>query len=253
VIARFLPQLGRRGRARRWRRAGEAPRIWAHRGASATHTENTVEAFAAARAAGADGIELDVMRCGSGEVVVFHDADLRRLAGRPEAIAGLPLAELRRVRLHGGGAISTLAEVLDACPDLDVNVEIKSAGAGRAGPLPALVARIVRAAGATRRVLVSSFDPWALVQLHLAAPELPTAFLFDAHRRARLGRWLGAAALHPAHRLCSADAVAGWRRAGFAVNVWTVDDPERLRALAAWGVDGVFANDPAAARAILAG
>jgi glycerophosphoryl diester phosphodiesterase len=252
-VARFLPQLGRRGRARRWRRAGEVPRIWAHRGASATHTENTLEAFAAARAAGADGVELDVMRCGSGEVVVFHDDDLRRLAGRHERIASLSLGELRRVELHGGGGISTLAEVLDLCRDLDVNVEIKSAGAARAGALPALVARIVRDAGATRRVLVSSFDPWALVQLHLAAPELPTALLFARPRTGRLGPWVGAAAVHPVHRLCSADAVARWHRAGFAVNVWTVDDPALLRALAGWGVDGVFANDPAAARAILAG
>jgi glycerophosphoryl diester phosphodiesterase len=55
--------------------------------------------------------------------------------------------------------------------------------------------------------------------------------------------------MHPEHVLCDAGQVAAWRRAGYAVNVWTVDDPARLRQLAAWGVDGVFANDPAAARA----
>ncbi len=254
MIARLLPAVGRRGRAARWWRTGATPRIWAHRGFSARLTENTLEAFAAARAAGADGIELDVMRCGSGEVVVFHDADLSRLAGRPERIAELPLAELRAVRLHGGGAISTLAEVLDACRDLDVNVEIKSPGPRRAGALPGLVSRIVRRAGAERRVLVSSFDPWALVQLHGAAPDLAKALLFGSRTTRRngwLGPWVGASALHPEHLLCSAATVARWRAAGYVVNVWTVDDPVRLRELAGWGVDGVFANDPEAARAVL--
>jgi glycerophosphoryl diester phosphodiesterase len=256
MIARFLPAIGRRSRGKRWRRPGALPRIWAHRGDSAHRTENTLEAFAAARAAGADGIELDVMPCRSGELVVFHDETLERLAGRPERIAALSLAELRAVRLAGDGRISTLREVLDATGDLEVNVEIKSPGPGKAGAAPAEVAKIVRDAGAAGRVLVSSFDPWALVQLHGLVPDLATALLFHAGepmpaRRGWIAPWIGASAMHPEHVLCTAATVGAWRRAGYAVNVWTVDDPARLRQLAAMGVDGVFANDPAAARAAL--
>jgi glycerophosphoryl diester phosphodiesterase len=256
VIARFFPPVGRRSRGKRWRRRGALPRIWAHRGDSAHATENTMEAFAAARAAGADGIELDVMPCRTGELVVFHDEDLVRLAGRPGRIAELSLAELRAVRLAGDGRISTLREVLDAVRDLEVNVEIKSPGPGRAGAAPLEVARLVRELGAADRVLVSSFDPWALVQLHGLVPTLATALLFHKGepmvvRRGWLAPWVGASAMHPEHVLCSAITVAAWRRAGYAVNVWTVDDPARLRELAAMGVDGVFANDPAAARAAL--
>lgn len=253
---RFAPVIGRKGRGRRWRRAGATPRIWAHRGASAHVTENTIAAFEAAVAARADGIELDTMLCRSGELIVFHDEDLQRLAGRPERIADLSLAEVRAIRLAGGHGIPTLAEVLEAVPTLEVNVELKSPGAGRAGGVPAAAAQVIRDLRAGDRVLVSSFDPWALVQLHGAAPELSTALLFHAGlplpaRRGWMGPWVGASAMHPEHVLCSAPAVAGWRKAGYAVNVWTVDDPARLRELAAWGVDGVFANDPAAARAAL--
>jgi len=256
AIARFVPAVGRHGRARRWRRLDARPRVWAHRGDSAHQVENTLEAFAAARAAGADGVELDVRLCRGGDVVVFHDDDLRRLAGRPEPIADLTLAELRAVRLGGGARIPTLREVFEATGELEVNVEIKSPGAGKAGPLPGVVARALRDAGAGERVLVSSFDPWALVQMHTAAPDVATAYLFhhDQSAPARtgwLGSWVGAAALHPEHVLCDAGRVAGWHRAGFAVNVWTVDDPARLRELAALGVDGVFANDPAAALRVL--
>src|SRR6476646_11792945 len=79
-----------------WRRrnVAELPLIIAHRGASAIETENTVGAFARARADGADGVELDVMTCGTGELVVFHDDDLTRLAGRPDRIPDTSFAAL---------------------------------------------------------------------------------------------------------------------------------------------------------------
>jgi len=256
VIARFLPTIGRRSRARRWKRLGARPRVWAHRGDSAHFVENTLEAFEGAARARADGIELDVRLCRGSDVVVFHDDDLARLAGRPDRVADLTLAELRAVRLRDGARIPTLREVFDATGDLPINVEIKSPGAGKAGALPAHVARILRDAGAADRVIVSSFDPWALVQMHTAAPEVATAFLFHAGevalaRTGWLGPWIGAAALHPEHVLCDARSVGAWRRSGFVVNVWTVDDPLRLQELASLGVDGVFANDPAAAIDVL--
>src|SRR5258708_34834961 len=84
------------------RAAGARPLVVGHRGASARAPENSVEAFARARADRADGVELDVLRCGTGEVVVFHDDDLARLGGRPDRIDALPPAGLPRGRGRGG-------------------------------------------------------------------------------------------------------------------------------------------------------
>lgn len=257
-VARLVPAMGRRGRASRWRRRGDRPRVWAHRGASALVTENTIGAFEEARRAGADGIELDVRSCRGGETVVFHDDDLVRLAGRPGRIADLTLSEIRTVRLIGDHRVPTLEETLEATVGLELNVEIKSPQVGRAGALPARVARAISDARALDRVIVSSFDPWALVQTHQALPGVSLALLFHAGeaypvRKGWLGPWIGAAALHPEHVLCTEESIAQWRRRGFAVAAWTVDDPARIAELARWGVDGLFCNDPAAALRVLAG
>jgi glycerophosphoryl diester phosphodiesterase len=255
-LARLWPALGRRPRgAHLWRR--ERPRVWAHRGASAHATENTIAAFELAVAHGADGIELDVLQCATGEVVVFHDDDLRRLAGRPQTIAELGWPELSAIELAGGHRIPLLEDALVAAAGLEVNVELKSVRPARPQPLAAATAAAIARVGAVERVLISSFDPVALWQLHLAAPRLPLAFLFDARlprplRASTVGMLSGASALHPEQTLCTPATIADWHRRGFAVNTWTVDEPGRLAALAAMGVDGVFANDPRAARAALA-
>jgi glycerophosphoryl diester phosphodiesterase len=236
-----------------WKQGVSPPRVIAHRGACRDAIENTLAAFRAARAAGAHGVELDVMRCASGEVVVFHDDDLTRLARRSERVDALPLDALREVDLGGGEGIPTLEEALEEIgPRLLVNVELKT-DKWRGDPeLATRVAELLRRGGWGRRALVSSFNPMALWQFQRAAPEVPTGFLFHAQERRPLreawpARLLAPFALHPEASLVDAIALAAWRRRGFAVAVWTVDDPHEIAALAALGVDAIITNEPARA------
>lgn len=231
-----------------------------HRGASAKALENTASAFGQAAADGADGVELDVLTCATGEVVVFHDDDLARLAGRPERIDALPFAEVRAVALRGGERIPTLEEAFEACgPDLLVNVELKSSGL-RDRHLPGLVtavSAILDRTGAAARVVVSSFSPTAVLLWRRRRPDVSAALLFEAGaplplRRAWALPLLSPFAAHPEQVLCDEASVRRWHAAGHAVNTWTVDDPARIGALARMGVDGIITNDPAAARAALA-
>ncbi|MEO6772251.1 MAG: glycerophosphodiester phosphodiesterase [Kofleriaceae bacterium] len=248
AFARFLPHLGRLSRAERWKRPGRRPRIWAHRGASALEMENTLAAFDRARADGADGIELDVQLDRDGVVVVFHDDTLDRLVGRPGRLAELSSLERRELRV-GGHAIPTLEEVLGELGDLECDVEIKSARLARATALVSATAEVIRRSGRAEQILVSSFDPFALVQFHAHLPDIALAYLFHAQqvwplRKGWVGNAMGASLFHPEHTLCTEASMKAWRTAGVPINAWTVDDDDELRRLDALGVDGVFCNDP---------
>jgi glycerophosphoryl diester phosphodiesterase len=201
--------------------------VWAHRGASATERENTVAAFAAAVALGADGIELDVRRAADGRPVIHHDP--------------LPPGEL-------AAHVPGLVEALDACGDVVVNIEIKEPPS-----LAEVVVDEVRRRGWADRVVVSCFD-WATVdRVRALDPGIPTALLSLRASPAELATCVagGHVAYHPHHAGVDPALVEEAHRLGLAVNVWTVDDPDRIRALAGMGVDAVVTNDvPGALRAL---
>jgi glycerophosphoryl diester phosphodiesterase len=224
-----------------------APLLYAHRGASADAPENTVAAFRLAREQGADGVELDVRRSADGDLVVHHDAAL------PD---GRIIVEVPTVALPV--SVPSLSEALDACEGLVVNVEIKNSPLDPDhDPELALakdVVALLRERGGRDRVLVSSFD-LATVDRVRALGDVATAFLtfIDPVGAAAvaLAADRGHIAIHPHQATVDGDFVALAHDAGLEVNVWTVDDPERIRQLADAGVDGIVTNVPARAREAL--
>ena len=227
----------------------------AHRGLPRNAQENTLQAFARARDAGADGVELDVRLAADGVPVVVHDADLERVAGERARIDALTCAQLAAIPLAKGGSIPSLSAALEATRDMAVNVEIKSPREERAtirsAAADALVDAVIRAVDAAPgdRVLISSFDPFALARVRLRRPRWFSALLFHPDQRLWLRRAGPAAlirpwALHPHHELATPAAIARWRRRGFRVHPFTVDDPQRARELAAAGAAALITDEP---------
>lgn len=235
--------------------------LLAHRGASADAPENTLPAFELAVRHGCDGVELDVMRCGSGELVVCHDERLDRLAGLDWEIAHTPYEKLRQAdvgsRLGFAPArIPLLSEVVQALPaPLLINVELKCETVDDGG-LSVATGEYLTRAGLEERVIVSSFNPLCLIRLARAFPKLRRGYLIDPERshffHAHIWAPLCAStSVHPHESACTPERVEVWHQHGWKVAVWTVDEPSRARELRQMGADYLITNRPKALREAL--
>ena len=221
--------------------------VLAHRGASKAERENTVAAFQRAHSMGAQAVELDVRRSADGALVVHHDP----LLGDGRAIIVTDRADLP-------DHIPTVSEALDACSGMWVNLEIKNDPSepdfdptdSIADDTMALLAE----RGETHRWLMSSFRIETMDRCRAVAPDVRTAWLTGVvpDDVVEILTSRGHTALHPWVRLLGRDVVDRCHGAGIEVNTWTCDDPERMRELIEWGIDGICTNVPEVALAVLA-
>lgn len=224
------------------------PLVYGHRGASAAAPENTLAAFDLARAQGADGVELDVRRTVDGHLVLHHDAVLAD---------GREVASVTRAELSP--SVPGLADALDVCVGVIVNIEIKNiVWEPDFDPDRAVAAEVVgllASRGGRDTVLVSSFDLRSIDRVKAMEPSLTTGFLTFVDPLPIEGLQQAADnghdAVHPHEATIDDAVVEAAHQAGLEVNAWTVDDPDRIRTLAGLGVDGVVTNVPDVARRVL--
>ena len=231
---------GRSGdRPQTWR---SAPQIISHRGVcrrtarARRRGENTLAVFEAGvealREMGfAPSIEFDVRRAADGQLVVIHDATLRRTAGVRGRVNRWTSRELREL------GVPLLTEVLDYFPGAEFHVEVKEAGLVRD------VKNIVLGRGLQERAIVSSFD-WR--ELPVLAPEVRFALTsgLPTRRMVRAAADVGAWAIHPAYSRTTRALVDAAHEAGLRVNAWTVNTKMGYRRMGRLGVDGVFSDNP---------
>ncbi|MGW6458741.1 glycerophosphodiester phosphodiesterase [Streptomyces sp. NPDC055078] len=231
---------------------------FAHRGGTAGGIENTAAAFRRAAALGYRYFETDVHTTSDGRLVAFHDATLDRVTDARGRIAELPWSAVRRARVAGREPLPLFDELLEEFPLARWNVDIKAESA-----LAPLV-DLVRRTGAWDRVCVGSFSERRVTRaLRLAGPRLATSYGVRGVLGLRL-RSLGVPASLRPGAVCAQvpEARSGVRvvdrrfvRAaharGLQVHVWTVNDPDRMRALLDLGVDGIMTDHLETLRTVL--
>jgi glycerophosphoryl diester phosphodiesterase len=242
------------------------PQVFAHRGGCALGPENTIAAFDLGRAAGADGLELDVHLSSDGVIVVCHDDLLDRTTNASGPIQACTAADLARVDaghrfadtagafpFRGLGiGIPTLRDVLARYRDLLIIIEMKedSAEMGRA------VASEVRAADAVERVCAAGYGQRSLDAARAALPEMATSASRPEAQLAVYRSIAGVPVRRAAYNAFQVPEMAGWLRiisprfirhvhnAGRRIQAWTIDDETDIRRLLGWGIDGVISNRP---------
>lgn len=156
--------------------------IFAHRGASSFHLENTFSAFKKAIEIGADGIELDIQLSKDGVLVVFHDGDLQRLAGRRKLIAQCEYDELIRYKIgkrftrwFSRERIVSFQEVLNWAnkEQIALNVELKESLLNNEHVLK----KVFKTIELPSNSHISSFHLSLLGAVKAVRPDLETAFI----------------------------------------------------------------------------
>lgn len=231
------------------------PLPFAHRGGFSdgqnTGLENSMAAFQSAVDLGFRYFETDVHVTADDAVVAFHDSSLLRTTGVRARVADLTYDELRACLIGGRETIPLLADLFQTWPQVRVNIDVKVRDAIEP------VVRVVRERRAEDRVCIASFSERRIraVRRRLG-PHVATAYgplgvaalralPIDGLRRRllsapvpclqvpwRVGRL----------EVVTSDFVDRAHSLGKHVHVWTVDDPDDMRALLDLGVDGLISD-----------
>lgn len=220
----------------------------AHRGLSSEKTENTLAAFGAAVAQGFVAVEMDLQTSADGQVVVFHDDDVKRLTGANGRIDQLPYSKILELDTPDG-RIPGLADVLSMLKLWDglLNLEFKTVSAVS----PTI--ELVKIAGLESRVLLSSMDPDALTECRRLAPTWPRALIPIGpvdEPDLEAAKELECAWLNVDHDFVDEDDLKRIKAHGFRVGFWTVNDAERAQELSKQGADCIITDMASVAKVL---
>lgn len=229
-------------------RRAAPPQVIAHRGASAYAPEHTFAAYDLALAQGADALELDVRVTAAGELLVIHDATLRRTTGDPRAVAELTAADLAGI--DPAVRPPTLGGVLDRYgTDTRWLVELKDPTTiSEHGVAAALTER-----GLQHSAVVQSFDGGALRRMRQTTPSLEVSPLLWRTPTSRRLRSIAtfASGVGVRHACVDLTLLLRARAQGLCVRAWTPNAPADIARVAELGVEGVITDVPDRARAIV--
>ena len=235
-------------------------RIFAHRGASSTHPENTVAAFHEAVRVGADAIELDVQLTRDRQLAVFHDETLDRIAGVSGRVLDHSLAAIQEIDIGGryadafaGERVPSLRQVLREIPEtVLLNIHAIAYSYSRKG----LAAELVDAldeVDAWGRCFVTS-DAQTLKRIRRLSPGAQTCSLTrfpNPSDYLRHSVELGCPIIQPLRQMVSPEFLAAAHQNGLTVNVVYANTEEEMRELAQMGVDGIFTDHPELLKKVL--
>jgi glycerophosphoryl diester phosphodiesterase len=228
-------------------------KIYAHRGSSGTHPENTLAALRAAAALPIDGVEIDVHLTKDGVPVVIHDEKINRTTDGKGYVKDMTVVELQQYDAGSwfseewsGERIPTLEEVFEVFEGTHhrLNIEIKS----DVFPYDTLVDKVITLAnkhGMGDRLLLSSFNHEDVLHIcretEVKSAILTSQIYVDVYDYARV---IGTKQIHvslpAAFRRMTTDAL----RKGSIVYVYTVNSIEYAEQLQQIGIHGIFTDYP---------
>lgn len=220
--------------------------VFGHRGAMGHAPENTMLSVQEALALGVDGIEVDVFRCLSGEIVVFHDKKLDKLTNGSGKIEEKTLKQLNTLKVMGSEPIPTLENIIDVIDgSVQLNIELKGKNTS-AGVLNNMIRAVESGRWKMNQLYVSSFDWDELQKFRELTNEFGIAILTENNPLDAIlvARDLNAFAINPKHSNLTQEKINYIQSEGFKIQTWTVNEKNRIEELISWGVDAIISDFP---------
>ena len=219
-----------------------------HRGSKGYVAENTLESINNAISLGVHGIEIDIFKCLSGELVLSHENNLKRLTGKSGQLEKLTLNDLKDFLVAGKYKIPTLNDVLIKIESpLFVNIELK--GSDTAGATSKIIADFSRRTSWNKEnFIVSSFNWNELEKFRSTDNNTPVGVLVSKstsmNEAIEFGKKINAQAIHPNYQLLDEVTVKKIKDNGFKIYTWTVNNRDDINFMKKIKVDGIISDYP---------
>ena len=222
------------------------PLIIGHRGAKGHVAENTIPSIKYAIDLGANGVEIDIFRCKSGEIVVFHDNNLKKILNVNLCIEDLDLKKIKSFRIENKYSIPTLEEILSIeLDDLILNIELK--GKGTAIPTIEILRKYFKNKLLNEEnILISSFDWDELLVLRSKSQKIPIGVLIDGNPlfALKFAKEVEAVSINSDYKFLNKKNVDLVNAEGYKLFPYTVNDEDEMKKLISIGVDGIITDYP---------
>ncbi|MBI9098678.1 MAG: glycerophosphodiester phosphodiesterase [Spirochaetaceae bacterium] len=236
-------------------RGEKSPLLFGHRGCPKLAPENNLSSFKKILEFRVPGVELDVQICRSGELVVYHDNNMKRTTGFDGYIVDHDLTQIRS--LDNGSFFSEefknekiplFEEVLQLLGDkVYYDIELKADYIKNRG-LERKVLQMIKDFHLENRVLISSFNPVLLRRFRKLSPTIPLSLIYSNSKevppyfRKGEGRYLvKTQGLKPDCKILD-KKLFDRLKSKYNLMTWTVDDEKTFRKLQRWGISGICSN-----------
>ena len=216
-----------------------------HRGAKGHIAENTLESIKKALDLGVDGVQVDVHRCASGELVVFHDFTLDRMTTGSGEVSKFTFKELKKLKVTGNYQIPTLAQVL-ALIDNKCLLNIRLKGQDTAKEASRIIAFYVDKKGWDyNNFIVSSFQKDFLESVYKINDKIPLGVLTDTNldEAVAFAKTIKAVAIHPDFTMLTEEIVEELQQ-DYKIFTYTVNNLKPIERIKSYGVDGIISDFP---------
>ena len=224
--------------------------IYGHRGLLGHKSENTMSSFSYAINAKVNGIELDVQKIKSGELIVFHDESLYKINGNHKPISDYNFSELKRIDISKkwdvmkNQSIPQLIDVIDLIPkNMILNVEIKSYQSSK-NDIVCDIINLIDYKNLYENVIISSFDPIILFKIKKLNNKIPISLIWNGKTKfaKTIVKLLKPSTFHMHSKYITTEIINWMHNRNTQVYAYTINNEKDYLKGKTMNLDGIFTD-----------